>query len=364
MFKGLVSKRGNWWVAAPLVVACGDDVRVSADRDWPDELDVAFIELDDRGHISLATAAHMPDSAETLPGEYDTRHLGWSPCGDEIAMQTGTESTQLVTVSAGDSRVVADLWMAYTGFQVSSGPWWSPDGRYIAAIGAVNVGVGVVPTCGWGEHLYVCEVSTRECRDVDRVGTAVEHRTGAQWSPASDSILAIRQVTTCTTDAADGESVEAWTVIAHDVDGADVHMPLGGGEPLAAAWSPTDDRVVVAVERDAGPALLLWHPSSGDTEVVATAFPSARQIAWLPDASQWLLVTATDPPSLFTLDAASGERIDVRAGLSDIVVAPDGRRAFAVDHGREQHVLLDLGTRAATPVPGDRHWWRPRCAAE
>lgn len=143
----------RWWVAAPLVVACGDDVSVSADQGWPEELDVAFIEYDDRGHLWLATAEHMPDSAEALPGEYKTRHLGWSPCGDELAMQTGADSTQLVTVSAGESRVVADLWMAYTGFQIGAGPWWSRDGRYIAAIGAVNVGVGVVPTCGWGDHL-------------------------------------------------------------------------------------------------------------------------------------------------------------------------------------------------------------------
>lgn len=353
----------RWWVAAPLVVACGDDVFVSADQGWPDELDVAFIEYDDRGHIWLATAEHMPDSAEALPGEYKTRHLGWSPCGDELAMQTGADSTQLVTVSAGESRVVADLWMAYTGFQIGAGPWWSRDGRYVAAIGAVNVGVGVVPTCGWGDHLYVCEVSTRECHDVDHAGTAVEHRTGAKWSPASDRILAIRQLTWCTTDLADGETVDPWRVIAHDVDGTDVHLPDGGGEPTAAAWSPTGDRVVVTVERDAGPALLLWHPASGAAELVSTGVPSALQIDWLPDASQWLLVTATDPPSLLTLDAASGERIDVRAGLSDIVLAPDGRRAFADDHGREQHVLLDLGTREATPVPGDRHWWRPRCAA-
>lgn len=361
--RSVPAARGRWLLAA-LIPACGADARVDGDQGWPDTLDIAFIDYDDRGHIWLAFAGEMQDSAEALAGEFPTRLLGWSPCGDEIAMQLGPESTQILAVGAEHSRVVGDLWMAYIGFRLSAGPWWSSDGMYVAAIGAVSPSVGVLPACGLGEHLYVCEVGTAECSDLDRGGGAsIEYRAGAGWSPGGHRFLGIRRETFCTTEAVDGETVGEWAVIVRDLESADVLVPNGVGEPTAAAWSPSGDRVVVTVERDAGPSLLVWHLGSGATETVAAEVPSAVQLEWLPDASRWLLVAATVPRSLLTLDAVSGEILDVSAGLSDVVLAPDGLRAIALDHDRSERVLLDLETRDATPVPGDRHWWRPRCDA-
>jgi WD40 repeat protein len=349
------------WVAmrsvgiALVLAACGDGASSDVLDAWPADLDIAFVDDEDDETIWLADADEMEDSASAHRIDGPTKHLAWSPCGDEMAALTRGDG--LIGLSVGSTRDLADLHESFSSNDGRRGIWWTASGTSIAVLGGLYVGVGVIPSCGYGEGLFVCDVSSMVCRNA--VGH--EFRGPASPSPLDDRIAVVRRTVECSSEAADGTTIGSWEVVVHDAAaGGQVEMPTSHGEPTFVSWSPTGDRIAVAVERDGGVALLVWRPDTGSVDTVIDDSPFTLT-AWFPDGGRWLVASATDPQRSAIIDATTGDEIEVISGYSEIVLAPDGVHAIAFDRASSQRVVLDLATRSTRPAAGDRHWWRPRC---
>jgi dipeptidyl aminopeptidase/acylaminoacyl peptidase len=351
-------------LATLLTAACGDEIAPSnfALVDSWSEVDLAFGDDDEPDTVWLASAADMLNSASPLPDAYSPRRVAWSPCGDELALRPRDvpPPEPLLGVSQDVTRTLAPQFTGDLYTAGEYGHWWAPGGDHIAVLGAARVDVGVLPSCGYGDGLFLCDVAATSCRG----SKGAEFSGVPSWSPAGDRVVTVRRYRSCTVEPADGETVGPWLVVTHTTDGAlDSSMPAIAGQLKHASWSPKDERIVVAAENGDGVTLLTWRPDTDAVETVVARMALTTDVLWFPDGERWLVTTASEPPALATLDARTGEQLEVLPGFSGPLLAPDGVRVLARKHSTGRLVILNLMTGATVLAAGDRHWWRPTCDA-
>ncbi|WP_109474331.1 S9 family peptidase [Ornithinimicrobium cavernae] len=130
--------------------------------------------------------------------------------------------------------------------------------------------------------------------------------------------------------------------------------------------SPDSARALIVVDRKSTPERaprpvlhLLDLATGGRTPLAADWDRWASPAAWLPDGSA-VLVTADDNgrSPIFRIDVGSGEVSPVTtddAAYGEVVVSPDGTRAYAVRSGYlfpPEVVAIDLATGAVAALPG------------
>ncbi|WP_256840709.1 alpha/beta hydrolase family protein [Ornithinimicrobium cryptoxanthini] len=139
-----------------------------------------------------------------------------------------------------------------------------------------------------------------------------------------------------------------------------------GHEFYAPLISPDNSRAVVVVdiqstpEQAPHPVLNLLDLTTGERSPLAAEWDRwARPAAWLPDGRYLLVIADEDGRApIFSIDVTTGEVSRVTSddsAYSEVVVSPDGSRAYAVRSSYlfpAEVVALDLASGAVTELPG------------
>ncbi|QDO88279.1 S9 family peptidase [Ornithinimicrobium ciconiae] len=139
-----------------------------------------------------------------------------------------------------------------------------------------------------------------------------------------------------------------------------------GHEFSAPLISPDSTRAVIVVdpqstpERAPHPQLHLLDLDTGERTLLAGDWDRwATPAAWLPDGSAVLVIADDNGRSpIFSIEVATGAVRQVTAddaAYSEVIVSPDGTRAYAVRSSYlfpSEVVAIDLSTGAVTPLPG------------
>jgi hypothetical protein len=131
-------------------------------------------------------------------------------------------------------------------------------------------------------------------------------------------------------------------VVLYDTDAGRVLWRARAGGPVRQlAWSPAGRRLLVVTA--AGVRIL---DARGRTRRVLRA-PGAREVAWLPHG-RFLLLRAGQ----LTMEPTGRRLLVLPGGLTDLVAAPDGRRALVAEPLTRQWLLLDVARGRLTVFDG------------
>jgi Tol biopolymer transport system component/DNA-binding winged helix-turn-helix (wHTH) protein len=131
--------------------ARGEQITNGADRQYapvwaPDETQLAFVEISDRGCAIRIASADLSRVRDLIPCLSPAEHrMSWSPDGDSLAVTAGVGSfaspahIEIVTVADGSHRAVTAPPPAHIG---DTSPAFSPDGRQLAFVRSVSGGLG------------------------------------------------------------------------------------------------------------------------------------------------------------------------------------------------------------------------------
>ncbi len=250
-----------------------------------------------------------------------------------------------------------------------AGPVWSPDGTRIAFAAEGGWADRANQTAPDPPGVRVVEVATG--RIVDVSGGRVRDALYPSWSPAGDRLAFVSRdpdsgggfdPTAPGAGWSDAEAPPGEVYVATLATGAIANVSQGRvRNPWRAAWSPTDDRVLVytrdpgmSYDRDRARVVLL-DARTGALTTVPTGGERITMPVWAPDGARIAYVAGEGTVMVHDLGGGA-QSVPLDTMISRFLAwSPDGSALVAVAEGAGRPSFLvplpaDPGTRPGTPV--------------
>ena len=219
----------------------------------------------------------------------------WSPDTSQIVFasdRAGGPAIYVMNADGSNPRPLTDPSNA------SLTPSWSPDGRQIAFASTQGDETAGEQGIDAGFEIWVMNADGSDLRRITSDPTA--QSLYPSWGPKSDRLIYAQQA---------GDKGSLVTQLLRDDA---LPRPAGDavdGLPSAPAWSPGENRIAYALERQGQVELWQARPDGGDPHLLGQAGPSGGEPAWSPDGKHIVFVSDQDGVRSLAIMDADGKNV-------------------------------------------------------